>query len=167
MWSVIEKKLSSYPERLRVARVLIENGFSVKSGKIFCNNIAISKAEIARVAGVDRRTVTQTIQTIEKDETLRPLFQNLRNAGHSLKDLVKFLGFGALEIVPKDARTPGILAEAATLLAKRGISIRQAVVDDPELSPEPRLTLIAESKIPGELVQDVLRIKGVDKVLIY
>jgi len=72
-----------------------------------------------------------------------------------------------VEIVPKDARTPGILAEAATLLAKRGISIRQAIVDDPELSPEPRLTLIAKGKIPGELVQDVLKIKGVDKVLIY
>jgi predicted regulator of amino acid metabolism with ACT domain len=152
MWGKIEKKLSSYPERLRVARVLIENGFSVKNGKIFCNNIAISKAEVARVAGVDRRTVTQTIQTIEQDETLRPLFQHLRNAGHSLKDLVKFLGFGA---------------EAASQLAKRGISIRQAIVDDPELSPEPRLTLIAESKIPGELVQDVLKIRGVDKVLIY
>lgn len=167
MWGKIEKKLSGYPERLKVARVLIENGFRVRNGKIFCNRIAISKAEIARVAGVDRRTVTQTIQTIEQDETLRLLFQNLRNAGHSLKDLVKLLGFEVLEIVPTDARTPGILAEAAALLAKRGISIRQAIVDDPELSPEPRLSLIAEGKIPGELVHDALMIKGVDKVLIY
>jgi predicted regulator of amino acid metabolism with ACT domain len=51
MWSKTKEKLSGYPERLRVARVLIENGFSVKNGKIFFNNIATSKAEVARVAG--------------------------------------------------------------------------------------------------------------------
>jgi predicted regulator of amino acid metabolism with ACT domain len=56
------------------------------------------------------------------------------------------------------------LAKSAEILAKKGISIRQAIVDDPELSPEPKLTLIAEAKIPGELVPKFLKVKGIEKV---
>jgi len=47
------------------------------------------------------------------------------------------------------------------------LSIRQAIVDDPELSPEPKLTLIVERKIPGELIPELLKIPGVAKVSIY
>ena len=38
------------------------------------------------------------------------------------------------------------------LLTNGDLSISQAIVDDPELSPEPKLTLIVEKKIPGELI---------------
>jgi predicted regulator of amino acid metabolism with ACT domain len=53
------------------------------------------------------------------------------------------------------------------ILAKNGLSIRQAIVDDPELSPEPRLTLIMEKKVPGELIPEFLKVKGVAKVSVY
>jgi hypothetical protein len=59
------------------------------------------------------------------------------------------------------------LANSALILAKNGLSIRQAIVDDPELSPEPKLTLIAERKIPGELIPELLKVKGVAKVSVY
>ena len=50
------------------------------------------------------------------------------------------------------------------LLTREGLSIRQAIVDDPELSPEPRLTLIVEKKIPGKLIPKLLKISGVAKI---
>jgi predicted regulator of amino acid metabolism with ACT domain len=53
------------------------------------------------------------------------------------------------------------------IITKKGLSIRQAIVDDPELSPEPKLTLIVEKKIPGELIPEFLRTKGVAKVSVY
>ncbi|MFQ6053891.1 MAG: amino acid-binding protein, partial [Candidatus Bathyarchaeia archaeon] len=77
------------------------------------------------------------------------------------------LSLGVVEITPTDARMPGILAGAASLIAGRDISIRQAIVDDPELSPEPRLTLIVEGEVPGELIPEFLKIKGVSKVSVY
>jgi predicted regulator of amino acid metabolism with ACT domain len=40
-------------------------------------------------------------------------------------------------------------------------------VDDPELSQEPKLTLIAERKIPGELIPKFLKVKGVAKASVY
>jgi hypothetical protein len=167
MWNNIKKHLEAYPERLKVARVLVENGLSVKDGKIYLNEIEIPPIRIARVAGVDRRTVNETINTIRSHRELRMIFEGLRSAGHSLKEIARYLDLGVVEITPVDARIPGILANSAMIIAKKGLSIRQAIVDDPELSPEPKLTLIVERKIPGELVPEFLKISGVAKVSIY
>jgi hypothetical protein len=167
MWNNIKKHLEAYPERLKVARVLVENGLSVKDGKIYLNEIEIPPIRIARVAGVDRRTVNETLNTIRSHRELRMIFEGLRSAGHSLKEIARYLDLGVVEITPVDARIPGILANSAMIIAKKGLSIRQAIVDDPELSPEPKLTLIVERKIPGELVPEFLKISGVAKVSIY
>ncbi|MGQ9623800.1 MAG: amino acid-binding protein [Candidatus Bathycorpusculaceae bacterium] len=167
MWNNIKKYLENYPERLKIARILVENGLSVKNGKIYLNEIEVPPVRVARVAGVDRRTVNETLKAIKVNRELRLIFEGLRSAGHSLKEVARHLDFGVVEITPVDARIPGILANSAMILAKNGLSIRQAIVDDPELSPEPKLTLIAEKKIPGELISEFLKVKGVAKVSVY
>jgi len=167
MWNNIRKFLAGYPERLKVARVLVENGLSVRNGKIYLNEIEIPPVRIARVAEVDRRTVTQTLNSIKVSRELRPIFEGIRSAGHSLKEIAKHLNLGVIEITPVDAKIPGILANSAMILAKNGLSIRQAIVDDPELSPEPKLTLIVEKEIPGELVSKFLKVKGIAKISVY
>lgn len=167
MWSNIRKCLGGYPERLKVARILVENGLSVRNGKIYLNEIEIPPVRVARVAAVDRRTVNETLNSIRADREVRPIFEGMRSAGHSLKQIAKHLNLGVVEITPVDARMPGILANAAMILAEKGLSIRQAIVDDPELSPEPKLTLIVEKKIPGELISELLKARGIDKVSVY
>ena len=167
MWNSLKKHLEEYPERLKVARVLVENGLSAKDGKVYLNQIEIPPVRIARVAEVDRRTVNETLKAIKANRELRLIFEEMRSAGHSLKEIAKPLNLGVVEITPVDAKTAGILAKSATILAKAGLSIRQAIVDDPELSPEPKLTLIVEKKIPGELISELLNITGVAKVALY
>jgi predicted regulator of amino acid metabolism with ACT domain len=167
LWNSIAKYLQAYAERIKVARVLVENGLSVKNGKIFLNEIEVPPVRVARVACVDRRTVNETLKVIDANRELRLIFEDLRSAGHSLKEIAKHLSLGVVEITPVDARIPGILANSAMLLAESGLSIRQAIVDDPELSPEPKLTLIVEKKIPGELIPKLLRVNGVAKVAVY
>jgi predicted regulator of amino acid metabolism with ACT domain len=167
IWNKVTERLEGYPERLSVAKVLVENGLSVRDGRISCNDIEIPPVRIARVAGVDRRTVAETVRAIETSAELKEIFAGIRSAGHSLKGIAKNLNLGVVEITPVDAKIPGILAKSATILAEKGISIRQAIVDDPELSPEPKLTLIAEGKIPGDLIPRFLRVKGVEKVSLY
>jgi hypothetical protein len=167
MWSNIRKSLEGYPERLKVTQVLVENGLSVRDGRIYLNEIEIPPVRIARVSGVDRRTVIETLNAIKANRELRLIFEGLRSAGYSLKEIAKHLNLGVVEITPIDARIPGILANSAMILTKNGLSIRQAIVDDPELSPEPKLTLIVEKKIPGELIPEFLRIEGVAKVSVY
>jgi predicted regulator of amino acid metabolism with ACT domain len=167
MWSNIQKHMERYPERLKVARVLVENGLSVRDGGIYLNEIEVPPVRVARAAGVDRRTVNEALVVINANRELRLIFEGLRSAGHSLKDVAKHLDLGVVEITPVDARIPGILANCAMILASNGLSIRQAIVDDPELSPEPKLVLIVEKRIPGELIEEFLGVHGVAKVSVY
>jgi predicted regulator of amino acid metabolism with ACT domain len=167
MWTKIKNQLQEYPERLKVARILIENGLSIQDSKIFLNQIEIPPVRIARVAGVDRRTVNETIQSIKANPDLKLIFEEIRPAGHSLKEIAKHVNLGVLEITPVNAKSPGILSNAAMILNRAGLSIRQAIVDDPELSPEPKLTFIVEKKIPGELIPELLKIPGIAKVSVY
>jgi len=167
MWDRVAKCLEGYPERLAVAKILIKNGLNVRDGKVYCDEIMIPALRVSRAAGVDRRTVTQTVRMIEKDPELRVIFEGIRPAGTSLREIARYLNLGVVEITPMDAKTPGILARSASLIAEENISIRQAIVDDPELTPEPKLTLIAEKKIPGELIPRLLKVKGVSKVSVY
>jgi predicted regulator of amino acid metabolism with ACT domain len=167
MWTNVRRHFEAHPERLKVARTLIENGLTARNGRIYLNEIEIPPVRVARAAGVDRRTVKETLNAIKSNRELREIFEGIRSAGHSLKEIAKPLGLGVVEITPVDAKTPGILANSALILAENGLSIRQAIVDDPELSPEPKLTLIAERKIPGELIPELLKVKGVAKVSVY
>lgn len=164
MWDAIKKHFEGHSERLRIVRVLLENGLSVRNGKLCLNEIEIPPVRIARVAGVDRRTVLETLHAIEATTELRMIFEEIRPAGASLKEIARHLNLGVVEITVIDPKAHGILANAATILTKGGLGIRQAIVDDPELSPEPKLTLIVDKKIPGELIPELLSIGGVAKV---
>jgi predicted regulator of amino acid metabolism with ACT domain len=167
MWNTIKQHLEGHPERLKVARVLVENGLSTQGGKICLNQIEIPPVRIARVAGVDRRTVNETVHDIESTPELKLIFEEIRPAGSSLKEIAKHLNLGVVEITVVDPKAHGILANSAMILTNGGLGIRQAIVDDPELSPEPKLTLIVDRKIPGELIPALLKIEGIAKVSVY
>jgi len=167
VWRKTSEYFKAYPERLSVAKVLVENGLSIKNGKIYCNEIEVPVLKVARVAKVDRRTVVETIKMIQTNDELRLIFTHMRSAGLSLKEIARPLNLGVVEITPDDPRTIGILAKAASIIAEEKISIRQALSDDPELSPEPKLTLIADRKLPGKLIPKFLKIEGVAKVSVY
>jgi len=167
MWNKISKYFENHPERLSVAKLLVENGLSVKDNRVYCNEIEIPAIRVARAVKLDRRTVVETVRMIEKNEELKVIFTHIRSAGLSLKEIARHFNYGVMEITPEDPRKVGILAGASSLLAEHGISIRQALVDDPELQPEAKLTLIAEKKIPGDLIPKFLKIKGVAQVSVY
>ncbi|MEK6919870.1 MAG: amino acid-binding protein [Thermoproteota archaeon] len=167
MWERIRSTLESYPERLRVARTILENGLCIHDDRVFLNQIEIPTAKIARAAGVDRRTVAETVRMVNTDSQLRTIFSQLESAGPSLRGIAKQLGLGVVEITADDPKKVGILAGAAGLLAEAGISIRQALVDDPDLDPDPKLVLITGRTVPGTIIPELLKIDGVVKVSVY
>lgn len=164
MWERIRTLFQRHPERLKIAEFILRNGLSIRGDRVWINGIEIPILKIARVAGVDRRTITQTIRAINADQQLRVIFSNLESAGPSLRAAAKQLGLGILEITAEDPSRTGILANASRVLADEGISIRQALVDDPELNPNPKLTLIGDRRIPGEAIPLILKVPGVSKV---
>ncbi len=167
MWKKIEHKFQRYPARMQVAKKMVELGFRVDpSEKIYCADVEITDMALARAVNVDRRTIKATTRVILKDDDLREIFEKITPAGALLKKVAKNLEFGVVEI-EANADNPGILAKAASLIASKNISIRQAYASDPELEENPKLTIITEKPIPGIFLEKFLQIEGVKKVSMY
>jgi predicted regulator of amino acid metabolism with ACT domain len=167
MWRQISDRLKDYPGKQKVARALVEYGLSIRDGtKIFCGGIELSDVKIARYLDVDRRTVRDTALLIASDPLMKSVFERLKPAGPFLADVAKFLGYSVIEIYA-DSHSIGIVAQASALIAQDNIAIRQAVADDPDLTPEPKLTLVVEREPSGIVLQKLLKIPGVIKISTY
>ncbi|MDM7938899.1 MAG: amino acid-binding protein [Methanothrix sp.] len=167
MWQEILNKFKRYPAQEKVIRLILQRGFQVNDrGRVVSGEIEIPHAQIAKELDVDRRVVDTTAQAIREDEMLWKVFKNVRSMIF-LGDVAPILGLGVIEITPTDAAKTGILGDVASAVAKTGLSIRQAVSDDPYFVESPKLTIIAEGKIPGDLVRQLMEIEGVRRVTVY
>ncbi|MBI5681348.1 MAG: amino acid-binding protein [Methanobacterium sp.] len=167
MWEKIKHKFEKYPARMSVARKIVEYGLKVgENGKIYCGEIEINDVAIARATNVDRRSIKATVDIILQDEQLAKIFGNITPAGPLVKNVAKDLGFGIVEI-EAEAENPGIIAKATDLISSNGISIRQVHAGDPEFEENPRLIIITEKPLEGNLINEFLKIEGVKRVSIY
>ncbi|MGZ7112189.1 MAG: amino acid-binding protein [Halobacteriota archaeon] len=167
MWSEVLARFSKFPAQERVAEVLLEHGFQVDSaGKVLSGSIRIPDTEIAREAKVDRRAVDETTATILRDEMLKSFFSNIKTFVF-LRDVAPVLGLGVIIITPRDASQIGIIEEVTQTIAEYGMSVRQAVTDDSYFIEDPKLTIICDTRIPGELVDNVLRLASVRGISIF
>jgi predicted regulator of amino acid metabolism with ACT domain len=167
MWQTLLNKFEKYPAQIKVLKLLFERGFQVnEEGKVTSGSIEIAHTQLAKEVGVDRRVVDATTKTIISDQLLSTIFRNVHSIPF-LKDVAPSLGLGVIIIIPEDASHVGILAEVASLIAKNNVSIRQAVSDDPFLTDNPRLTIITDRKVPGDLVDKILNLPSVKGVSIY
>jgi len=145
---------------------MLEYGLKTTNNKIYIGEIELSDSKIARALETDRRAIHATIQLINQKPELKKIFSKLQPTCH-LKEVAPKMNWGVIEIIPTDPSLPGILAEIANIIAKNNISIRQAIVDDFELSEEPRLFIITEKTIPPQLIPQIKNAKGVKALLIY
>jgi predicted regulator of amino acid metabolism with ACT domain len=166
MWKSLSKHFGKYPSQAKVVKLLLEHGLRVNEGRVYCGDIEIADMAVGRAAGVDRRIVRSAIETIEDSNELRTVFSKLAPIA-LLTEVAPVMGWTSLEIVPTDAQTPGIIAEVTGVIAREGISVRQAVVSDPVLSPDPRLFVITEGAVPPELIPQIRACKGVRSLIIH
>ncbi len=167
MWQEILNKFKRYPAQEKVIRLILQRGFQINDrGRVVSGEIEIPHAQIAKELNVDRRVVDTTAMAVREDEELWKVFRNVRSMTF-LGDVAPVLGLGVIEITPTNAAKTGILGDVASAVARYGLSIRQAVSDDPYFVESPKLTIITEGKIPGELVQLLMGIEGVKRVTVY
>lgn len=166
LWKKINQFFDDSPAKLSVAKLLVETGLRIDNkGKIYCGDIEVPATKIAAAAAVDRRVVKETAEAILNADDLKAIFMNLKPAGPLLKDIARYLGYGIVEIRARP-EAPGIIAEATALISKEGISIRQILAEDAEIYPDPKLILITDRPIPGELLPKLLKIPTVKQVTI-
>jgi hypothetical protein len=164
MFDEIMEKFEDSPSQQAVIRLLLERGFSVNDeGRVVSGGIEIPDTGIAREIGVDRRVVDATTDAILADEELRRIFQNI-SAIPSLMDLAPVLDLTVLTVDPTDAEEPGIVAKVTGLIADRGISIRQTISEDPEFTDDPRLYVVTDGELPGDLINEIRRLPFVRRL---
>jgi len=166
MWSSLAKYFGKFPSQAKVARLLLEHGLRVSGGNVYCGDIQLADSSIGRAAGVDRRIVRATVETIESFEELLGVYSKLRPTA-LLKDVAPVMGWSAIEIIPNNAQAVGIVADVTGVIARAGISIRQTIVLDPDLSSEPRLYVITGAPVPPEIIPEIKACRGVKSILIH
>ena len=167
MWEKLDEKFDKYPARMKVAKKMIELGLSLnKDGKIYCGNLKISDKSLATAADVDRRAIRSTINIIQNDPELYNLFSNIMPAGTLLKNIAKSLNLGVIEI-EVTSENENILSAVTKIISDKKINIRQAYAEDIEIEEYPHLTIITNEIVPGETINEFLKIKGVNRVSIY
>jgi len=167
MWGQIEKHFRGLPAQLKVARLLFEKGFQVREdGKVVSGGIEIAHTQIAKEAGVERRAVDSTVQTILSIPELKRIYMNLRQVC-SLQEVAREFNLGVIVFVPEDARETGIIANVTRKVTERGLSIRQAMAEDSDISAQPKLTLIIEGEITSELISEIRKLPGTRSVTVY
>ena len=164
MFDEIMGKFEGSPSQQAVIRLLLERGFSVNDeGRVVSGGIEIPNTGIAREIGVDRRVVDSTTNAILEDPELKRIFQNISSIP-SLMDLAPVLDLTVLTVEVEDADEPGIVAKVTTMLAEAGISIRQTISEDPEFTDDPKLYLVTDDPVPGDLLVEIRNLPFVRKV---
>ncbi|MFB6192283.1 MAG: amino acid-binding protein [Haloarculaceae archaeon] len=149
------ERFEDSPGQQRVVRLLLERGFSVnEEGRVVSGGIEIPNTGIAREAGVDRRVVDATTDAVLADPELERIFRNISSIP-SLMDLAPVLDLTVLTLIPVDETEPGIAADVTSRIADRGISIRQVISEDPEFTEEPKLYVVVDGDLPGELLNEI------------
>jgi len=145
--------------------MMLARGISVREGTAYCGSIELSDSALGRAAGVDRRVIRSTIERIGNDAKLGSLFSKLKSIA-LFSDVAQEIGCTTLEIVPTDAKIPGILAEVASIIYNAGVSVRQAVVDDPEFSSDAHLLVVLDGYLPPEYIPALKASKGVGQIIL-
>ncbi len=144
--------------RRAVALELLRLGLKVDGrGRVYVGAIEVQPAKIARALGVDRRVVIETAKAIAGDDKLLPIFYRLEPRAF-IGNVAGQLGLDAIEI-RADPNKPGIVAAVTAVLAKERISIRQIISDDPDLFPDPVLTIIIDGRISAGAIRKLKSLK--------
>jgi len=155
MWSNVKRQFSRQKVRLEIARKMIELGIRTGGdGRLYVRDVEIPFSALARAVGVDRRVVKQTIGQIKKTKILDELFSSMTPVGASLVPMAAKLGFHTL-VIEADPRAAGVISAVSKVLADHGVVIRQALAEDPEMSPDAKLTLVVEGNLSGDLMDQL------------
>lgn len=165
MYAYIEDAFIRFPMRSKVAESMLRYGLRVDEyARIYCADIEISPSKMARALNIDRRVVIETAEMIAKYQELYEIFSTLRPTA-IISGPAKKLGFDVLEI-EAEPHARGIISEVTSIIANAKISIRQIVADDPDMYPNPKLTIILNKSLPGNAFSKIKNLKNIKKLSI-
>ncbi len=165
MLSILEKFFSNARGRRVVASEFLRLGLKVDiKGTIYAGKIELPPAKIARALGVDRRVVIETAKAIGKNEKLLHIFFRLEPRAF-MGNAAREMGFDTIEL-RGDPKRRGIVAAVTKIISDDKIVIRQIISDDPELYPDPVLTIIIDGKLRPATIAKLKRLEFAQSITI-
>lgn len=165
MLKILEKFFEKARGRKAVATEFLRLGLKVSGeGKIYAGSIEIPPAKIARAIGVDRRVVIETARDIANDDKLLQVFYHLEPRAF-LGNAAKELGFDTI-IIRANPSKKGIISEVTKILSDHKILVRQIISDDPEIFPDPVLTIIIGEKLNSKVIKKLRELKFAESITI-
>ena len=163
MLRYVEERFAGQRAKLRVVTAFLRLGIRVDAkGGIFCDAIELAPAKVGRALGVDRRVVIETAKEIASDQELYQVFSSLVPVANVSK-AAKLFGHDVIEI-NADPNTVGLVAKVSDILARHKAGIRQIIADDPDLYPEPKISVVVDGRLPQKALLELRRL-GVDSIL--
>tara|TARA_Y100000031_G_C8050653_1_gene306020 strand:- start:377 stop:649 length:273 start_codon:yes stop_codon:yes gene_type:complete len=83
--------------------------------------------------------------------------------GTSLVKIADKIGYGVL-VINADPLKLGVISGISSILANYRVVIRQALADDPNFTPDAKLTLVVDGKIPPEAIEKIQSISLVKSI---
>lgn len=165
VWTIIEERIGRQKAKLVVLRKMLETGIKIGSdGHYYISDIEIPDTSLSKSLKVDRRVIRQAAGVILDEPELESIFTKLMPIAF-LRDVASYLGFGVI-IITSNPEKSGIISEVTSIAAKHKLIIRQIYAEDPELYPEPKLTLIIEGDVPSEVIAELQDSKKVKTLTI-
>ncbi|MFP3133665.1 MAG: regulator [Nitrososphaeria archaeon] len=163
---ILLERYKDKPAKVKLIKKLISYGLSIKDGSIYCNDIEIPYVSIARAAEVDQRVVKSLVKEISSDPFLSNVFSKLKTTVNMIS-VASELGYGVIEITAKDPKEEGIVAAVSSLISSAKLSIKQVIAEDPDIYEEPKLYIITDGQIQGDLIPKIKQISFVKSITIY
>ena len=174
LWEEMDREFGRSESQYKVVLTLLNHGLSIRITernlerrvRVYLGDIEIPYKSLARACGVDWRTIKSALDRISRNPFLRDFFENMENAGPFLRGVVDKLGYRCIVIETKIDR-PGIIAYVTRLLADKNVNILQVIAEHPLISSPPKLHIIIEGEVPGEVIPQILKHEAISKVSVY
>ncbi|RLE89855.1 MAG: hypothetical protein DRJ49_01700 [Thermoprotei archaeon] len=174
LWEEMKREFRRSESQYKVALALLNHGLSIRvvrrgverRVRIYLGSIEIPYKSLAEACGVDWRTVKSALDKISKNPFLREFFENIENAGPFFRGVVDKLGYRCI-VVETKVDKPGIIAYVTRLLADKNVNILQVIAEHPLISTPPKLHIIIEGEVPGEVIPQILKHEAISKISVY
>ena len=165
MWKSIERHFARRTAGRAVVEAFLRYGLCVHAdGSIYCGPFEMAPAKIGRALQVDRRVVIATAKQIAGHEELISIFAKLQPRAY-VGEVASRLGFDTIEI-SADAHASGIVSDVTHILSEHKVNMRQIIADDPDLFPEPKLSIVVDGRLPLKTLQALRRLPSAEKIAI-
>jgi len=165
MWELIAGDFSRVPAQAVVAKYMLEIGIRLDGDRLYVDKVAVSYNGLAKAVNKDKQIVSATVRTIRENKRLYGIFSKLHPTCN-LKDVAQQMGWDVIELTLSDPAKAGVLGKVASTIGDAGISIRQAIGEDPSISTG-LLYIITETPIPGDLLKKIQGIDGVVRITLH